>query len=393
MQKFLSRLFPMIMKSWSWILLIVLVILIKWMALYPETVERYYTYGIYPVIARVLRFLLGWIPFSVGDLFYGFVVIVIIYRVVKFFRLLFKKELSRSYFLSAMQRSIFLILAVYVFFNLLWGLNYNRVGIARQLGLRVRLYTMSDLDTLASALQGQLNIYAAVASEAQRDSFTRKKQLFHQAKLAYTISTVKYPFLKYKGSSVKPSMFSYAGNYLGFQGYYNPFSGEAQVNTTIPRFLEPFTTTHEIAHQLGYAKENEANFVGFLACLHSDSPVMLYSMYFDMYNYAMGEIARRDTARLRLYAATLHPRVTADIKTLRSFQRRHRNPVESFVMWGYGNYLKANNQPAGKMTYNEVVGWMIAYYKKYGVRSIQAMPLDKVHTGTVPDPLLLYLRN
>jgi hypothetical protein len=161
-------------------------------------------------------------------------------------------------------------------------------------------------------------------------------------------------------------MFSYLGNYLGFQGYYNPFSGEGQVNTTIPRFLEPFVTTHEIAHQLGYARENEANFVAFLACRSFPSPGFRYSLYFDMFNYSVGELGRRDTARSKGYLRNLHPQVVRDIDEFRDFYRRYKNPVEPIISWGYGHYLKANNQPGGKQTYNEVVAWLIAYYKKFG---------------------------
>src|SRR5262249_34548577 len=150
--------------------------------------------------------------------------------------------------------------------NLLWGLNYNRRGIAYQLGLQVKQYSLADLDTLTTVLQDRVNTYATYVTEAQRDSFDQKRRLFSTAKQAYKAAAEHYSFLSYSPASVKPSIFSYAGNYLGFQGYYNPFSGEAQVNTTVPRFLEPFVTTHEMAHQLGYGKENEANFVGFLAC-------------------------------------------------------------------------------------------------------------------------------
>ncbi|RYY58962.1 MAG: DUF3810 domain-containing protein [Chitinophagaceae bacterium] len=360
------------MKSWSWVLLILLVIAIKWAALYPQFVERYYTYGLYPVISRIQRLLLGWIPFSVGDLFYGFVLLLLAFRIGRFFRLLFRRELNRNYFRMALQQSIFLVLFIYVFFYGLWGLNYNREGIEKQLGLKVQRYSLADLDTLATVLQGELNRYAAGVTEQSRDDFDKKSRLFREARNAYTAASVSHPFLQYGGASVKPSIFSYAGNYLGFQGYYNPFSGEAQVNTTTPRFLEPFVTTHEIAHQLGYAKENEANFVGFLACLHSPSPVVLYSMYFDMYNYAAGEIYQRDSTRAKMYSEKLHPQVKKDIITLRTFIRRHRNPVEAFIMWGYGNYLKANNQPGGKQTYNEVVGWLVAYYKKFGTDALKA---------------------
>jgi hypothetical protein len=370
LQKFLSRLFARLMKSWSWVLLILCTILIKWASLYPGWVERNYSLGIYPWVAQVQRFLFGWIPFSVGDLFYGFLILVVLFRTYKFFRLLFRKMLNRAYFIAAVQQGIFLLLFVYVFFNLLWGLNYNRRGIAYQLNLDVKRYTLAELDTLTTALQKRVNEYAPLVTEAQRDSFDKKKLLFSEARDAFKEVSIVYPFLTYTSKSLKPSLYSYLGNYLGFQGYYNPFSGEGQVNTTVPRFLEPFVTTHEVAHQLGYAKENEANFVGYLSCRYSKSPVLKYSMYFDMYRYASGELYLRDSLLYRSFNEKLHPQVKKDIKELRDFFRKYKNPVEPVIMWGYGHFLKANNQPAGKRSYNEVVAWLIAYYKKFGVEAL-----------------------
>lgn len=370
MQRFLSRLFYRLMKSWSWVLLILLTILIKWASWYPEWVENNYTYGVYPVITKVQRVLFGWIPFSIGDLFYGFLVLVVVFRSFRFFRLLFQKKLTRGYFVMALQQAIFFFLFVYVFFNLLWGLNYNRKGISHQLGIEVKKYSLADLDTLTTIIQGRLNSYAAIVTDEQRDSVKRKKDLFRESYLAYQDAAKKFSFLAYHPASVKPSLFSYLGNYLGFQGYYNPFSGEGQVNTTIPRFLEPFVTAHEIAHQLGYGKENEANFVAFLACKEYRSPAFQYSMYFDIYNYAAGEVYRRDSTLFRSFQQKLHPQVTMDIRELRSFYKKYKNPIEPVITWSYGHFLKANNQPGGKQTYNEVVAWLIAYYKKFGIEAI-----------------------
>lgn len=370
LQQFLTRLFSRLMKSWSWVLLIVVTILIKWVSWYPGWVERNYSIGIYPLIAKVQRFLFGWIPFSIGDLFYAFIILVVCYRVIKFLRLLFKKKLTRRYFVLAMQQGIFILLFLYVFFNLLWGLNYNRQGIAYQLDLKVKQYSLADLDTLTKAMQERVNYYAAFVTEAQRDSFDKKKTLFNNAVEAYDEAAKQYSFLKYHPKSIKPSLFSYLGNYLGFQGYYNPFSGEGQVNTTVPRFLEPFVTTHEIAHQLGYGKENEANFVGYLASKSYNSAIFRYSVYYDMYNYAVGEVYRRDTTLAKSFQVTAHPQVKKDQQEFIKFYRRYKNPVEPVVMWGYGHFLKANNQPAGKRSYNEVVAWLIAYYKKFGIGAL-----------------------
>ena len=370
MQQFLARLFTRLMKSWSWVLLIVFTILIKWASWYPGWVERNYSTEVYPVIAKVQRFLFGWLPFSIGDLFYAFLIVVILYKGFKFLRLLFQKKLKRRHLVAALQQGIFILLFMYVFFNLLWGLNYNRQGIAYQLGLNVKPYTLADVDTLTTVIQSRVNFYAGFVTEAQRDSFDQKKRLFNSAVEAYDEVAKKYSFLKYSPKSIKPSLFSYLGNYLGFQGYYNPFSGEGQVNTTVPRFLEPYVTTHEMAHQLGYGKENEANFVGFLACKSYNSNAFRYSIYYDMYNYSVGEVYLRDTALAKSFQLKADPQVIKDQKEFRNFYRRYRNPIEPIVMWGYGHFLKANNQPAGKRSYNEVVAWLIAYYKKFGLEAL-----------------------
>lgn len=370
MQKLIARLFSRLMKSWNWILLIVLTIAIKWLSFYPEWVEKNYSLGIYPVISKVQRFLFGWIPFSLGDLFYAFLIFIILYKTFQFFKLLFRKKLNRSYFIAGLQQIIFFFLFLYVVFNLLWGLNYNRTGIATQLQLKVKSYKVSDLDTLTTIIQDRLNQYADSVNEFKRKAYNRKRKLFNDSYLAYQSAAVQFPFLNYSRLSVKPSIYSYAGNYLGFQGYYNPFSGEGQVNTTIPTFLEPYVATHEMAHQLGYAKENEANFVAFLACKSYSSNEFRYSLYFNLYLYAIGELYSKDSVRAKEVQQKLDTQVKQDLITLRSFSKRYRNPVEPVIMWFYGNYLKANNQPSGKLTYNEVVVWLIAYYKKFGIESI-----------------------
>ncbi|MFI5187966.1 MAG: DUF3810 family protein, partial [Chitinophagales bacterium] len=149
-----------------------------------------------------------------------------------------------------------------------------------------------------------------------------------------------------------------------------PFSGEGQVNTTIPVFEQPFVACHEIGHQVGYGKENEANFAGFLACRLHPSPVFRYSVYFDMYNYAINEFYRSDSVRAKKYLDSLHPQVKKDYEELRKFFKKYQNPIEPIITWIYGKYLQANNQPSGKRTYSEVIAFLIAFQRKYGVQSL-----------------------
>src|SRR5437762_3780214 len=304
------------MKAWTWGVLILLAVLIKFSSSFSGLIEQSYSNGIYPVISKIQRFLFGWIPFSMGDVIYGFFILVLLVKSWQILAVILRRKFNRQYFFSSLKQILFFCLLVYIFFYLLWGLNYSRKGIAQQLNLKMSAYTLSELDTLTNVLQQRLNYYASVVKPAERDSFYKKRNLFREGHEAYKIASTFYPFLSYDPKSIKPSLYSYLGNIFGFEGYYNPFSGEGQVNTTIPVFEQPFVACHEIGHQVGYAKENEANFAGFLACRLHPSPVFRYSVYFDMYNYSINELYRNDSSRARKYIDSLHPQVKRDYEEL-----------------------------------------------------------------------------
>jgi hypothetical protein len=370
LQQFLTKLFGGLMKAWSWILLIISAIIIKFASTQPLWIEENYSTGLYPIISKIQRSIFGWIPFSIGDLFYGFLVLIIIFKTVQFIKYIYRKKVNRQYLLNGLKQVLFFFLFVYVFFYSLWGLNYSRKGVSYQLNLEVKKYSLQEIDTVTNLLQQRLNLYAGTISLKERDSFNKKRILFNKATEAYLYANNSYPFLKYDPQSIKPSLFSYLGNYFGFQGYYNPFSGEGQVNTTIPRFLEPFVSAHEVAHQLGYAKENEANFVAFIACRSYPNNTYRYSMYFDMYLYAISELDRKDSLLAKSYSGKLHPQAKKDIEEYREFLRKYRNQIEPVISWIYDGYLQANDQPEGKRAYNQVVAFLIAYYKKFGREAI-----------------------
>jgi hypothetical protein len=153
---------------------------------------------------------------------------------------------------------------------------------------------------------------------------------------------------------------------MGYTGYYNPFTAEAQINDAVPGFLHPFVASHEIAHQLGYAKENEANFVGFLAARVSDDAAFKYSAYFEMFLYANSELFRRDSLLARQNIKKLAPEVQRDLAELHAYRIRYENPLDKLISIFYDRYLKMNQQPDGDRTYSKVVLWLLAYYEKLG---------------------------
>lgn len=346
-------------------ILVILVVLIRICDSSSQWVENTYSNGIYPPLARTLRAIFGWIPFSFGDIIYGSLVIFIIWRVIRGIMNLVKKRVTRRSFGIGLVRFVGIFMIIYVCFNLLWGINYNRNGIASQLQLKLDAYTKADLEQVNALLVEKVNTakdYLAHSNE----NYPSSRELFDRVNQAYKTVDSIYPFLHYQTVSIKPSIWGWLGNYTGFTGYYNPFTGEAQVNTTVPKFLQPYICCHEVAHQLGYAKEMEANFVGYLAASASHDTLFHYSVYLDLFTYSNRNLFAMDSASARKFASQLSPAVKADVNIWRAFVRRHKNPFEPIIRWAYGKYLESNNQPQGVLAYDEVTSFLIAYYKKYG---------------------------
>lgn len=344
---------------------------IRLFALNHTWVEEYYTFGLYPFVSSFFRHLFGWIPFSVGDLFYIAAFLWVVRKTWKLVLALRRRRASDVLSWVLFRKYLKLCLLIYIVFSLFWGLNYFRGGIPSQLGLDVQPYSVQDLFDVTVVLQQRLNSFAEKVDSVQRLRFNQNDLLFDRGEKAYQAVQQFYPFLAYRTASLKPSIFTPVGHLFGFTGYFNPFSGEAQLKTSIPVFLKPFVISHEIAHQLGYAKENEASFVAYLTCKASADLSFRYSAYFELYRDAIYECRltpnRELTEELR---QNIHPRVRYDAADLQFYLLRNQNFVEPFVSGFYDRYLKLNNQPKGKATYDEVIAYLIAYMKKYGKEAI-----------------------
>jgi hypothetical protein len=309
------------------IILFLIALAIKLFSLNHTLVEELYSTGVYNFISSALRILTGRIPFSIGDILYAVAIIWIIVKVIRQLVALFGRQVTKKSFMRGVIKTLNLLLIIYIIFYAAWGLNYDRKGIAAQLQLQPENETTQDLSALTDSLLLKVNnIRRSLGDTVQYESY---QTVFKQSIAAYSSAQQQYPFLKYRFSSVKSSLYSTLGNYLGFSGYYNPFSGEAQVCTeNVPAFLLPYITCHEIAHQLGYGTEDEANFTGYLAAKFSRDQRFQYSLYFGLFSYANNTLFLYDSVAARDNYRQLDTLVRKDIAEYRRFLRRYKKTLE-----------------------------------------------------------------
>ena len=333
------------------------------LSLDDEWVEAHYSAGIYPHIGGFLRAAFGWIPFSMGDMLYLLIIAIMVSLLFHGILSVKKNGWSAPLQWRYLKAALILIIGSYLAFNILWGLNYNRLGIAHQLDLVRDDMDTAQLRLLTTRLRDKTNGFS---SHEGLLTDIPTERIFQGAVDCYARAEAEFPFLRYRHPSVKRSVFGVIGNYLGYSGYYNPFTAEAQINDAVPNVLHPFVACHEIAHQIGYAREDEANFVGFLAARMSADTAFLYSAYFDMFLYANAALYRMDSTAANMNMRSLRPEVQRDIVKLREFRIKYQSPVEKFIDAAYDRYLRMNQQPEGTLTYSRVVRWLMAYMQTYG---------------------------
>lgn len=328
---------------------------------FPEFVETYYSQGIYPVLAKVSRFIFGWIPFSIGDIFYLLLIILFIRWLVINIKRITKRPV-RLFIELAAGASI-----VYFVFNILWGLNYYRVPLYQTLNLD-RDYTTEELIATTQRLiqkSNELHRELGYKDSVKIDLPYSQQEIFKMSVAGYKNLEKEYPALHYSPKSIKKSGWSLGLTYMGYSGYYNPLTGEAQVNNLIKTYKFPVVACHEEAHQIGYAAENEANFIATLATLYNDDPYIKYSGYIFALRYCVNEIARRDFEAYETILPTINFGILESYREMREFWEAYENPLEDFSKAFWDQFLKANNQSKGIMSYSYMVALVVNYFEKH----------------------------
>ncbi|NND80507.1 MAG: DUF3810 domain-containing protein, partial [Maribacter sp.] len=323
----------------------------------------YYSEGIYPWISKFFRILYGWIPFSIGDVFYFILSVLAIWYVIK------QWSEIRTYPLRFLRDVLFVLSIVYFTFHLLWGMNYYRQPLAQKFAFNEK-HSDDDLIGLVEVLILKTNeLQFSITQDtalAVKIPYS-KNEIFNKTLIGYENLKNDYPFISYQKPSIKKSIFSTALSYMGYGGYLNPFTHEAQVNGRLPNFRFPVVSGHEIGHQIGYSAENETNFIGYLATIHNTDIYFQYAAYAYALGYGLSDIRRHDEEKFKELYAKMNPGTQNNFKEMADFWQSFENPLEPIFKSIFDTFLKANNQPKGIKSYSAVVSLLVTYHKEHPI--------------------------
>ena len=365
-----SRIQTLVQAVW---LLMALAILV--FSFFPDAVATYFSFGLFQYIGLGLRSLTGDIKMPIGEYVYlVLIIILIINSILSLYKLKNKintESFRTNLFRFGKQLTLKLV-QLYVVFMLIWGLNYQKSSPAKSFDLKMDTsYTEVQLDSLSLYLMEELNKTRQILSDSVIEK-TEVDQVFRNSILNYRLVKNRFPQLHLDKPVLKEAAFPSWGDYLGYLAFYQPITGEAIVRTDVPLLTLPYTSCHELAHQMGYASEAEANFIAFVVASESSDALLRYSMLLQMFTYCQSEhlgfIAKTGNFEkwktiVNRNKAMLDPKVIGDRKKIKDFfiQRQHLLLPASTSL--YDQFLQWNKQAKGIKSYDEVLLWVLAYNK------------------------------
>lgn len=328
---------------------------------FPEFVEKYYSNSINKVTIQGISRLTGLLPFSAAEFLVFLLLIVLIVLFIFIIVGIKRKKLFQSII-----NFLAYVSALYVLFMFLWGFNYNRLSFDKIAGLKVEKSSPKELYDLCEDLIHRANILSkAVDRNSQGIMYIRGgyKDVFKRAQKGYDMVAKFYPELSGNYGLPKRILLSNKMSYTGITGIYIPYTGEANVNINITDFMLPSTAAHEMAHQRGFAREDEANYISYLACtMHPDKDFQ-YSGTMLALIYSMNALAKSDAEGFKVLKDEYSDGVRKDLVYDSHFWEKYEGKTQEISDNINNTYLKSNGQKDGVQSYGRMVDLLLAEYK------------------------------
>jgi hypothetical protein len=293
------------------------------------------------------------LSFSVGDFLYFLLGIILLFFLLK----IIKKSSRHKYLIKLFTgANIF-----YFVYQIFWGMLYFQAPLKNQFSKdEVRKEEVKALAVKYLNLCKESRLLIKENSggvfQVQNLAEIKAEIIRNQNKLPVFLPSKK----GFKISSAKPSLFNQIMSYSGILGYYNPFTAETQYNPNLPSTYIPFTLAHEYSHQLGYAREQEANFIGYLSGKNSQNVELRYSTEYFVLKSLLNSLVEKDPKFVHATISQYSAGMKRDRFAEKFFNKKHQGYFNS--LFGITNdlFLKSNQQD-GSITYSYFVELLVRF--------------------------------
>ncbi len=314
---------------------------------------EWYAQGIYTMIVGIYGRICGIFPISVVEIMLYVGIIWLIWYILS--------HLSRP--ASIASALIFVTGLLAFLYTSNCGVNYYRRPFSDYLGLEIRDSSVEELYTLCEYLTEKVNETVDNYVYERSWTLTGQEAMLHLG--------CEYPQLSGYYPRPKGLLVSRILSVQQLSGVYSPFTVEANYNQEMTDYNIPHTICHELSHLRGFMREDEANFIGYLACISSENEAFQYSGYLTGWVYAGNALAKQDGELYGRLYERLDGQAVKDLQANNAFWNRFEGKVAEVSNQMNDVYLKANNQTDGVQSYGRMVDLMLAYYREISLNVME----------------------
>lgn len=252
-----------------------------------------------------------------------------------------------------------------VVFCWFWGVDYYTDSFQEKSGIYAQPVAAEDLLAVTVYFARQTALTADTVERDENGVFAvPREDILADSPHAYDALENRFPFLEFDDLGVKPVRLSRVMSALDFTGVYCPYTGESNVNVDSPACMLPATAAHEMAHQRGYASEQECNFLAILASTTCGNDTYAYSGWLLGYIYLGNALYRVAPETYWAIREALPEPVEADLENNTAYWDQFRDTAAQKVSNKvYDGMLKAYGEERGIQSYGTVVDMLVVYYK------------------------------
>ena len=247
-------------------------------------------------------------------------------------------------------------------FMALWGLNYF-APTPQPLQMQADTYTVQQLQETAMYMAQQAGQAAELVERDENGDMQADFDAWVQiANDGYDVLAQEDAFFAGSHAPVKPLLSGRLFSHMGFTGIFVPFTAESNINTETSAVSLPFTMCHELAHRLTVARENEANFCAFLACIANEDPDFQYSGWYSGFVYTYNALYQADRAAALAVSDSLPPTLRRDINASNAYYAQYDSVVQDAAQKVNDAYLKTVGDENGAESYGKAADFLVAWY-------------------------------
>ncbi len=331
--------------------------------------EQVYALRIYKWLSQFISLITGILPISLAEISVIALPVIIFIILSRFiYRILKDKEERKMHFARAVINVLAAGSVLLFSFTLLGGLNYYRYPFSYYSNLEIKESSLEELYGLTKYLAEQANdLRSKIPMEDENGIFklsVSKYELARKADQAMRSLSEKYPVLSGRYGPPKPLFLSALMSYTETTGIFIPFTVEANVNVDIPDYSIPFTMLHELAHQRGFMREDEANFIAYLAGVGSENIELMYSSVMHALITAGNALYGQNKEMYFEIRNMFAEGVIKDLRANNEYWAKYEDTVVSTVSNKINDtYLKANAQADGVKSYGRMLDLLLAMYR------------------------------